>query len=76
MKLKKGGIAYTTQYGAGIFEVYDIVGDKIYTQPGGWVYKGNGERLALESDFIYKSHKLYEKFQEQNKNQEPNYEIY
>mgnify|MGYP003553980263 CR=1 FL=1 len=76
MKLKIGNIAYTDQYSVGIFEVYDIQGDKIYTQPHGWVYEGNGERLAVESDFKNNLQpRLYKKFLEQS-NTQPNYEIY
>ncbi len=76
MKLKVGDIAYTTQYEVGIFKVFKIEGERIYTQPGGWVYKGNGERLAVESDFkMNLDNKLYEKFLKQS-NQQPYYEIY
>jgi hypothetical protein len=76
VELKVGDIAYTTQYQVGIFEVHKIEGDKIYTQPGGWVYKGNGERLAVKSDFDRDfNSRFYQKFLRQQI-QQPYYEIY
>lgn len=76
MKLKKGDIAYTKQYGIGLFEVYKTEGNKIFTERHGWCNKGNGERLAVKEDFPSTYHPLWDKFLLQNKNQENNYEIY
>lgn len=76
MSIKKGDIVYTAEYSIGLFEVYDVQGDRIFTKPMGWCNKGNGERLAIESDFPDTQHYLYEKFLLQNKLNENNYEIY
>lgn len=34
---KVGDWVFTTQYGAGVFKILEIKGERIYNQPGGWV---------------------------------------